>query len=1348
MMFRKPSGFLFVLSTSLHRVLSACCLLAVIAFTAHAQPFTFTTFAGPVGGRGSIDGTGSVARFSYPRGVATDSAGNVYVADSANAAIRKITPAGAVTTLAGLAGVRGSADGTGSAARFTGPNGVATDSVGNVYVADYDLIRKITPAGVTTTLAGGTLGGGDGTGSAAGFYDPEGMATDSAGNVYVASGYSHTVRKVTPAGVVTTLAGSGSPGSADGTGTAATFNRPAGVATDSGGNVYVADSLNYTIRKITPAGVVTTLAGSANVAGSADGTGSAAHFYLPSGVATDSGGNIYVADTYNDTIRKITPAGVVTTLAGLGGSGYGGSIGSADGTGSAARFFNPIGVATDSSGNVYVADTENHTIRKVTPAGVVTTLAGLAGVDDLNLYDSKSGGSADGTGSAARFFDPEGVATDSGGNVYVADSGNNTIRKITPAGVVTTLAGLPLLAGSADGIGSFAHFAYPVGVATDSGGNVYVADFWNSTIRKITPAGVVTTLAGSAGLIGSTDGTGSAARFNSPMGVATDSGGNVYVADFWNSTIRKITPAGVVTTLAGSAGLIGSTDGTGSAARFQYPIGMATDNGGNVYVADYNNDTIRKITPAGVVTTLAGLGGVGSVDGTGSFASFNQPRGVATDSGGNVYVADTGNDTIRKITPAGVVTTLAGVGGSEGGGGSVGSVDGTGSFARFNQPSGVATDSAGNIYVADTFNRSIRIGRPGLPDAATIDSSTGNVGTTRQLDTAPQIATSWQWTLIRRPSASAAQLSSASIRNPVFTPDVADLFIFHLTASNGATTSITTVSLTTTPLVTCPVVTVNPATLPNGVVGTPYNQTISNTGGTSPVTFSVTTGALPDGQSLTAATGAITGTPTLAGTFNFTITATDTNGCAGSRAYSIVIAPPACPVITVNPATLPNGVVGTAYNQTISATGGTAPYAFSVTTGALPAGLSLNAATGAITGTPNPAGTFNFTITAKDTNLCPGSRAYSIVIGPPTCPVITLYPATLPDGAIGSAYSQYISPAFGTAPYTYSVTAGVLPPGLSLNAFNALTGAITGAPTLPGTFSFTMTATDTYGCSGSQAYSLTILIAFARISLGTAQSFAVLGSSTVTNTGASSIRGDVGVSPGTSVTGFSPGVVTGGTIHAGDALAAQAQIDLTTAYNTVAGMPCNLSLGGQDIGGRTLRPGVYCFPGPSLTGTLILDFQGDPNALFVFQGASMFMTAANSSVVTINASGNPCPPNVFWQVGIPFLGANSVFVGNILSISGITLGTGARLNGRALARNGDVTLDTNTVGVCPIVIIKGDANGDGAITVGDIFYLINSLFAGGPAPLGLTDVNGDGQITVGDIFYLINYLFAGGPPPV
>ena len=316
-------------------------------------PFMVTTLAGST--NGNNNGTGTAAKFNAPSGVAVDSSGQVYVADQGNHRIRKIDPAGVVTTFAGS--TSGSADGTGTAAQFNRPAGVAVDSRGNVYVADIDnhRIRKISPTGVVTTLAGSSSGYMDGTGTAAQFNGPYGVAVDSSGQVYVADYNNHRIRKISPVGVVTTLAGSTS-GSADGTGTAAQFNFPNCVAVDSSGHVYVGDTWNHRIRKISPAGVVTTFAGSTS--GSADGTGTAAQFNQPSGVAVDSSGNVYVADTLNHRIRKISPAGVVTTFAGS-------SSGDDDGTLADAKFNNPSGVAVDSSGHFYVADRNNHRIRKI-----------------------------------------------------------------------------------------------------------------------------------------------------------------------------------------------------------------------------------------------------------------------------------------------------------------------------------------------------------------------------------------------------------------------------------------------------------------------------------------------------------------------------------------------------------------------------------------------------------------------------------------------------------------------------------------------------------------------------------------------------------------------------------------------------------------------------------------------------------------------------------------------------------------------------------------------------------------------------------------------------------------------
>ncbi len=691
-------------------------------------PYAFTNFAGQPGVSGSTDGIGQAAQFYLPHGVALDSATNLYVADTQNHVIRRITPAGVVTTIAGSAGRHGNVDGVGSgAAQFNSPIGLSVDSAGNLYVGDSanQTTRKVTPAAVVTTLAGqvGVIGSTNGTGSGASFNSPQGTSVDSAGNVYVADNGNRTIRKITPGGAVTTFAGStGLQGTNDGVGSAARFNQPVSVAVDSANNVYVVDSGGETVRKITPGGVVTTLAGTGGLSGTNDGVGNAARFANPQVVAVDGAGNAYVSDSGNNTIRKITPDGVVTTIA-----GNPAQSGSVDGTNNAALFSAPRGVAVDSATDVYVADAGNSTIRRLVLVGTNWVVTTLAGTPNQN-------GSVDGTGSAARFHNLYDLAVDSAGNLYAMDRSNDSIRKISPVGtnwVVTTFAGTPGQTGSADGTGAAASFFQPHGLAVDSSTNIYVADFGNLAIRKISPAGtnwVVTTLAGTTGVFGTNDGIGSAALFSQMLDVAVDAAHNVYVADTGNFTIRKITPGGVVTTLAGKAGQQGILDATGSAARFGDPDGLAADAAGNLYVAD--GYSIRKVTTAAVVTTLAGCpsGGctnaIGSADGDGTTARFGLPSGVAVDGAGNLYVADLYGDTIRKITPTAtnwMVTTLAGSPFQ------AGAADGIGSDARFNQPSGVAVDGAGNLYVSDSAED--RIAKGALAPAV-VQFDTSSVGLT------------------------------------------------------------------------------------------------------------------------------------------------------------------------------------------------------------------------------------------------------------------------------------------------------------------------------------------------------------------------------------------------------------------------------------------------------------------------------------------------------------------------------------------------------------------------------------------------------------------------------------------
>jgi sugar lactone lactonase YvrE len=957
-----------------------------------STPYTITTFAGTALTGGSTNATGTAARFFYPGGVAVDASGNVYVADAGNNVVRKITAAGVVTTFAGQVGAAaGTADGTGAAIQFSALGGVAVDNQGDVYVADVinSTIRKITPGGVSSTLAGtpGVQGFANGPGSSALFNRPNGVAVDGAGNVYVADTGNGVVRKVTAAGVVTTLAGvPGGFGTVNGTNGVALFNGLYGIAVDPSGNVFVSDSVAGTIRKITPTGTVTTFAGTAGLYGSADGTGTAALFNSPGYIATDGSGNVYVADTNSSSIRRITPAGVVSTLAGepqgVITSNPGAPIvtGSKDGTGSVAQFNFPRGIAATAAGNIYIADTNNFTIRAgVPPSAVaapvlntqVTSQAAAAGANvtfsvaatgtglsyqwafngtaisgatGSSLTISKiaaanagaytvtvtnSGGSitsgaatlalvtppatssyaspyaittlagtagsygtATGTGAAARFTSPVGSAVDSSGNVYVTDAGSGTVLKITPAGVVTVLAGTAGVYGSANGTGAAAQFVLPFGSAVDSAGNVYVSDYGSSTVRKITAAGVVTTLAGTAGVYGSADGTGAAVQFDNPAGVAVDASGNVYVADSYNDTIRKITAAGVSSTLAGTAGVFGSANGTGAAAQFNFPVAVAVDASGNVYVADAFNNTIRKVTSAGVVTTLAGTAGVtGSADGTGAAAQFSLPQGVAVDAAGNLYVSDGGNNTIRRITAAGVVTTLAGVAGT------AGAIDGTGPTAEFNSPYGIAVDGSSSIYVADSINGTVRKGSVPPPAAvapvitAQPQSVTVATGSPFSLSvTATGTATlTYQWFL-----AGAAISGATSSTYAVATAAAANAGSYTVTVSNAAGSATSTAAVVTVSAA-APVITAQPQGV-STTVGSLFSLSVTATG-----SGTLTYQWLFGGTAIAGANGPtyVVAAATTANAGNYTVTVTNAGGSVTSSAAAVTVsaaaAAPAAP---------------------------------------------------------------------------------------------------------------------------------------------------------------------------------------------------------------------------------------------------------------------------------------------------------------------------------------------------------------------------------------------------------------------------------------------------------------------
>ena len=638
---------------------------------------------------------------AQPTGLAVDSAGNVYVSLAQINQIWKITPAGSVSVFAGNGSYPYDGDGLQAlAATLNQPQGLAFDTAGNLYVADsgHNRVRKISTTGIITTVAGtGAAGfaGDGGAGTSAQLNMPVAVAVDAANNVYIADGSNQRIRMIAAGGVITTLAGNGTAAFAGdgGAATSASLKLPTGVAVDASGAVYVADQGNFRVRKVA-GGVITTVAGNGTFGAAGDGgPATLAQLNSVTGVVEDAYNNLYIVETYD---VRIVAAGqsTISRVAGTSVPEYSGDGGSP----AAATFRNLAAMALDSAGTTaYVADAGNGRLRKFNST-LITTFAGNGTLD----YDNGSGSGLLGTN--ASLLTPNTIAVDNAGSLIFADSGGSSIRRLTLAsGQLTTAAGSGQIGVTPDGGPVSAATANPYGLTLDATGNIFFVE--SNRVRKVS-GGVYSTIANTAGTAGfaGDGGSAAAAQLRSPGGLALAVNGDLYIADSQNNRVRMISgQTGIITTVAGNGTAASTGDGgVATSAALNFPSGLALDGAGNLFVTEVIGNRVRKIVlNTNLITTVAGDGTSNFQDGVAATATgLSVPFSVFADQSSNLFIADEGHSRVRKVTAStGLISTVAGNG----------TLDFTGdgglaTLASVN-PLGITVDRMQNLYIADSSGR-------------------------------------------------------------------------------------------------------------------------------------------------------------------------------------------------------------------------------------------------------------------------------------------------------------------------------------------------------------------------------------------------------------------------------------------------------------------------------------------------------------------------------------------------------------------------------------------------------------------------------------------------------------------
>jgi sugar lactone lactonase YvrE len=999
-------------------------------------PF-ITTVAG--NGTGTFAGDGGAATNAslyYSIGVTLDASGNLFIADTFHYRVRKVATNGTISTVAGNGTFGFSGDGSAvTNASLSTLSGVACDAFGNLYIADTAnaRIRKVGTNGIISTVAGngiGTFAGDGGAAINASLYGPYGIALDASGNLYIADNYNARIRKMGTNGIISTVAGNGTTTYAGngGAATNASLN-PEGVALDASGNLYIADNHNNRILKVGTNGIITSVAGngSANYAGDG-GAATNASLNVPANVALDIAGNLYIADNYNNRIRKVATNGIISTLAGNGTGGYSG-----DGnTAAYATIYGPSGVAVDNAGNLFFADYNNSRIREVFtwPASLssltfasittnnignysviisssgdsvtssVATLnipayisvqpasqtvllgrsisfttmavgtlpltfqwtfngtnlpgatnisytvtnaalndAGVYAVTVTNQYGSIASSNAtltvayisqqpiNQTGTNGGTIDFEVLVSAAGPFTYQWQfNGTN----LPVSGIIMPVAGNGTSGFSGDGgpaLSAALNTAY--GTVVDNAGNLYIADKYNHRIRKVATNGIITTIAGKTGSGYSGDGV---AATNStlyyPSGVALDRSGNLFISDTSNNRIRKVNTNGIITTVAGKAGSGYSGDGGVATNALLYsPNSVAVDGVGNLFIADYSNNRIRKVNTNGIITTVAGMTGSGysSDGGAATNALLYSPEGVALDASGDLYIADAYNNRVRKVDTNGIITTVAGNGTNNFSGDG-----GAATNATMRYPSGVAVDNAGNLFIADDINYRIRqVWANGIITTAagngTITYSDGGSATSAGLYYAQGVTVDSGGNLFIADD----YLIHKVVGNPAYPPILPTLLVGNLSATNAgnyaviirnASGSITS-SVVTLTVQAVPIITVQPASQIGGVGSSvSFSVAAAGSGPFGYLWYFAGTNLVQIGTNSTLVLPGIS--TNNAG--NYTVVITNVYGSVTSQVATLTVALP--PTMAIQPASQTN-LAGTTVAFNVTA-GGIGPFSY------------------------------------------------------------------------------------------------------------------------------------------------------------------------------------------------------------------------------------------------------------------------------------------------------------------------------------------------------------------------------------------------------------------------------------